>query len=101
MVRGVHLDPERLEVRLLLQRAPIRGARILEIGSGDGRSARRFAHYAHSLVGIDPDAAQIERAKEVLNAGEQVEPSPSMRTGGEARQEAYFQERIRGGRSSN
>lgn len=68
MVRGVQVDPERLEVRLLLQRAPIHGARVLEIGSGDGRSARRFARYARSLVGVDPDAAQIERAKRLLPA---------------------------------
>lgn len=64
-MRGVRLDPERLEVRWLLQRAPLRGARVLEIGSGNGRSARRIARYVRTLVGIDPDATAITRAQKL------------------------------------
>ena len=67
MVRGVRIDPEGLETRWL-HRVMRRGARVLEIGSGDGRSARRFARYIRSLVGIDPDATQIERAKRLTPA---------------------------------
>ena len=67
-MRGVRLDPERLEVRWLLQRAPLRGARVLEIGSSNGRSARRVARYVRSLVGIDPDATAITRAQKLTPA---------------------------------
>lgn len=67
-MRGVRLDPERLEVSWLLRRAPLRGARVLEIGSGDGRSARRIARFVKNLVGIDPDAKAIARAQALTPA---------------------------------
>lgn len=67
-MRGVRLDPERLEVRWLLRRAPLQGARVLEIGSGDGRSARRIARFVRTLVGIDPDAMAIARAQTLTPA---------------------------------
>lgn len=64
-MRGVRFDPERVEVRTLLRHAPIRGARILEVGCGDGRLTRRIAHAARTVVGIDPDGEQIARAREL------------------------------------
>lgn len=67
-MRGVRLDPERLEVLRALNRVPIAGARVLEIGCGDGRATRRYARSARSVVGIDPDAGQISRAKRLLPA---------------------------------
>src|SRR2546427_10387719 len=62
-VRGVRMDPERLEVRMLLRHAPLRGARVLDVGCCDGRLTRRIAGVARSVVGVDPDAGQIARAK--------------------------------------
>lgn len=62
-MRGVRIDPERLEVRLLKTRVPMAGARVLEIGCGDGRATRRYGGAVRSLVGIDPDATQIARAR--------------------------------------
>src|SRR2546427_11125254 len=62
-VRGVRRDPERLEVQILLRHAPLRGARVLDVGCGDGRLTRRLAGVAQSVVGVDPDAGQIKRAK--------------------------------------
>lgn len=56
-------DPERREVRMLLARTPLRGARVLEIGCGDGRLTRRIATAARHIVGIDPEASSIARAK--------------------------------------
>ena len=67
-MRGVRTDPERLEVRILLRHAPLRGARVLEVGCGDGRLTRRIAGVVQSLVGVDPDTGQIERAKRLLPA---------------------------------
>lgn len=62
-MRGVRIDPERAEVRLLLRRVPLRGARVLEIGCGDGRLTRRFAGVTREVLGIDPDKEQIARAR--------------------------------------
>ena len=61
---GVRFDPERTEVRALLRSAPLRGARVLEVGCGDGRLTRRILRAARHVVGIDPDRDQITRAKE-------------------------------------
>ncbi len=62
-MRGYRTDPERREVRMLLARTPLRGARVLEIGCGDGRLTRRIAGAARRIVGIDPDASGVARAK--------------------------------------
>lgn len=65
-MRGIRRDPERLEVRVLLRHAPLRGVRLLDVGCGEGRLTRRLAGLVHSAVGIDPDAASIERARTLL-----------------------------------
>lgn len=67
-MRGVRKDPERTEIQALVRHAPLRGARVLDIGCGDGRLTRRIAGLVRSAVGIDPDAEQIERARQKLPA---------------------------------
>ena len=37
------------------------GRRVLEIGCGDGRLTKRFAHAAASIIAIDSDADAIAR----------------------------------------
>lgn len=64
LVRGVRFDPERVEVRTLLRNVPVQGARVLEVGCGDGRLTRRIAGAAREMVGIDPDTDQITRARQ-------------------------------------
>ena len=67
-LRGVRRDPERMEVRVLLQRVPVAGSRLLEIGCGDGRLTRRLAGAAEKVVGLDPDQASIVRANRLTPA---------------------------------
>lgn len=62
-MRGYQTDPERREVRMLLARTPLRGAHVLEIGCGDGRLTRRIAGAVRHIVGIDPEASDVARAK--------------------------------------
>lgn len=65
-MKGVRRDPERTEVRTLLRRLPLRGARILEIGCGDGRLTRRIAGVARAVEALDPDAEGIAQARRLL-----------------------------------
>jgi 2-polyprenyl-3-methyl-5-hydroxy-6-metoxy-1,4-benzoquinol methylase len=62
-MKGRRRDPERIEVRALLRRAPLRGARVLDVGCGDGGLARTIAGVARIVVGIDPNGAALDRAK--------------------------------------
>lgn len=64
-MNGVRFDPERLEVRMLLRHAPVPSADALEIGCGDGRLTRRIARAAGRVVGIDPDAQQVAKARQL------------------------------------
>jgi ubiquinone/menaquinone biosynthesis C-methylase UbiE len=47
----------------VLRAAPIAGARVIEIGGGEGRLTRRLAGAAREIVSIDPSAASIVRAR--------------------------------------
>ena len=67
-MRGLRTDPERKEVRMLLRHAPLPGARVLEIGCGDGRLTRRVAGTVRAVVGVDPDGERIARAKRLTPA---------------------------------
>jgi len=59
----VRIDPARNEVRALRQAAALRGARVLEIGCGDGRLTRRLVGLGASVLAVDPDASSIARAQ--------------------------------------
>lgn len=65
-MNGVRRDPERIEVRTLLRRLPLKGATVLEIGCGDGRLTRRIAGPARAVEALDPDAEGIARARRLL-----------------------------------
>ena len=67
-MKGYRRDPERTEVRVVRRHVPLTGARILEIGCGDGRLTRRIAGVARAVAAIDPNAALIERAKQLTSA---------------------------------
>ena len=65
-------DPERREIDALDAMLPdLVGRRVLEVGCGDGRLTRRYAHRAGSVLAIDPDPARI-------NAFEQDPPGANV-----------------------
>jgi len=55
-------DPEGIETAHLRDFAPLTGARVLEVGCGDGRLTWRYAAAARRVVGIDPDAEELSIA---------------------------------------
>ena len=62
MVRIV--DPEEHEVAVLRRLVTFRGMDVLDLGCGDGRTARRIARTAASVVGVDPDPQRIAQARD-------------------------------------
>ncbi len=67
-MKGYRRDPKRTEVRVLRRHVPLSGARILDIGCGDGRLTRRIAGVARAVVALDPNAVLIARAKQLTPA---------------------------------
>ena len=59
------LDPHGVESSTLLEAADFNKARVLEIGSGDGRLAFRYAGASAFVVGIEPELKEIASALEV------------------------------------
>ena len=55
-------DPEETEVRHLRDFADLSGARVLEVGCGEGRLTWRYAGAAGRVVGIDPDPKRLDVA---------------------------------------
>ena len=60
---GYVKDPEGAEALVVGQTAGFTGARVLEIGCGDGRLTWIYAPRAESVLGIDPDEEQIAIAR--------------------------------------
>jgi 16S rRNA A1518/A1519 N6-dimethyltransferase RsmA/KsgA/DIM1 with predicted DNA glycosylase/AP lyase activity len=59
---AIHEDLDGHEIAALTSAgASFVGRRVREIGCGDGRLTRRYAHEAASIVAIDPDPDAIAR----------------------------------------
>ena len=61
---ATELDLRGMESRVLLRAADFEKARVLEVGSGDGRLAFRYASASAFVVGIEPEAEEIVSALE-------------------------------------
>ena len=60
---GCVKDPEGAEALVVGQTADFTGARVLEVGCGDGRLTWIYAPRAESVLGIDPDEELIGIAR--------------------------------------
>ncbi len=58
----MEIDPDGVEPAALLEVADFERARVLEIGTGDGRLAFRYAPRTSFCVGIEPKADEIASA---------------------------------------
>ena len=61
-MRGVRVDPERRETRMLRRHVPFSSARVLDIGCGDGRLSSRIRGWIDSIVGVDMAEEDLRRA---------------------------------------
>lgn len=60
------LDPEGAHLAALRRLADFAGARVLEVGCGDGRLTVGIAEHAASVLAFDPDEEAVGRAREAL-----------------------------------
>ena len=65
-------DPEQNETQQLAGIEALAGARVIEIGSGNGRLTWRYAPRAGSVVGIDTEADILREARRASVAKKQV-----------------------------
>lgn len=62
------LDPEGAHLSALRRLADFRGARVLEMGCGEGRLTEGIAREAEYVLAFDPDAEDVEKGREALPA---------------------------------
>lgn len=64
---ALRLDPEEHEVDALHALLPKHsGLRVLEIGCGDGRLTRRYAHMADRIVAVDSSASELDEFRSTM-----------------------------------
>jgi ubiquinone/menaquinone biosynthesis C-methylase UbiE len=57
------VDPEEREVEALGRLVTFDNLNVLDVGCGEGRTARTIARHAASVVGFDPDPERIALAR--------------------------------------
>ncbi len=60
------LDPEGAHLSALRRLADFRGARVLEMGCGEGRLTMGIAEQAEHVLAFDPDAEAVEKGRRAL-----------------------------------
>ena len=58
------IDPEGKELEALAKVVDFTGLRVLDVGCGDGRLVWRIAPQAESVLGVDVEGEEIERARQ-------------------------------------
>jgi ubiquinone/menaquinone biosynthesis C-methylase UbiE len=63
----MRMDPEGHELTALTELAPeLEGARVLEVGCGDGRLTLGYAGSVRSIVAVDPDQTALATFRQTL-----------------------------------
>ena len=62
------LDPEGAHLAALRRLADFRGARVLEMGCGEGRLTQGIAEDADHVLAFDPEAESVDQARKALPA---------------------------------
>ncbi len=57
------VDPQGREPEALRRLVTFTGKDVIDIGCGEGRTARHIARTAASVLGVDPDEKAIDRAR--------------------------------------
>lgn len=65
-------DPEQNETQKLARIEALAGARVIEIGSGNGRLTWRYAPRARFVIGVDTEADVLGEARRASLEREQV-----------------------------
>ncbi len=60
--------PPGMEVRLIQGFVDLKARRILELGCGDGRLTRQLAHFASSVVAVEPDPTRVAIARRTASS---------------------------------
>jgi len=55
-------DPEGIEIEFLKKSGVVQERNVVEIGCGNGRLIWRYADFAASVFGVDPDAERVAEA---------------------------------------
>jgi magnesium-protoporphyrin O-methyltransferase len=88
--------PSGMEVRLIQLYVDLTGCRMLEIGCGDGRLTRQYAHLASSVVAVEPDPTKVALARRlaasegISNVSFHVGSAERVRLGGDPFDVALF-----------
>lgn len=64
----INRDPEGKEIAFLKEYVCFDGAKVLEIGCGDGYLTKRYADSAQLTIGIDPNLDALNTAKKIQSA---------------------------------
>ncbi len=59
------VDPEGRETEVIHRLVAFQDKDVLDVGCGEGRTARRIAQKAASVLGIDPESDRIAVARDV------------------------------------
>ena len=60
------VDPEEREVEALRRLTTFSRLDVLDVGCGEGRTTRRIARTAASVLGVDPDVERITKARDAV-----------------------------------
>ena len=63
-IMATEVDPAGVMPRAILKAVHFRGARVLEVGAGDGRLTFQYAAEPRSVVGIDTNEPEIRVASQ-------------------------------------